>query len=149
MTRTAQNEFKKNESMKKQEQEEIYIRQFITELGTVSPSKGFHKSILKKIKPNPSISVYKPVISSVAWKIIGTTLITLFIAVFLFVPNGSEANSLFSQLPEMKFPEMAFSLPKISLPVINLSPIVMQSLVGFIILAIFTIITNLRKWKIS
>ncbi|RAI90155.1 hypothetical protein [Algoriphagus yeomjeoni] len=135
--------------MTNQGKEEEYIRQFISELGTMSPSVGFHKSILEKINSRTSLTVYKPVISSLAWKIIGSTLVILFITVFLFAPNGSEANSLFSQLPDITYPELAISLPKISVPVINLPPIVLQSLISFIILASLAFITTLRKWKIS
>ena len=135
--------------MKNQDTEDLYIRQFITELGAEMPSEGFHKSILQKINPRTSVSSYKPAISSTAWKIIGSALAILFITVFLFVPNGSDANSLFNQLPIVTFPKVAISLPKLSLPVINLSPIVMQSLVGFIILAFLTVITTMRKWRIS
>lgn len=135
--------------MKNQGKDEEYIRQFITELGTVSPSEGFHKSILEKINSSASVSTYKPVISSLAWKIIGSTLAILFIAVFLFVPNGSEANSVFSQLPELTIPAVAISLPKLKVPVINVSPVVIQSLLAFLILAFLTFITTLRRWRIS
>lgn len=135
--------------MKNQGIEEEYIRQFIAELGTESPSEGFHKSIMKKINPRTSLSYYRPVISGLTWKIIGTTIAILFIAVFLFVPNGNEANSLFNQLPGFSFPEVAISLPKVSLPIIDVSPIVLQSLVAFILLAFLTVVTSMRRWKTS
>lgn len=133
--------------MKNQGKEDEYIRQFISELGTEDPSEGFHKSILSRLNHAPSASVYRPVISSLGWKIIAGAIATLFITVLIFVPNGSDATPLFDQLPSISIPEVAISLPRISFPVINLSPIVLHSLVAFIILAFLTVITSLRRWK--
>lgn len=135
--------------MKNQGKEEEYIRQFIAELGTDTPSEGFHKSIMKKINPKTSLSYYRPVISSLTWKIIGGTIAILFIAVILFVPNGSDVNFLFNQLPGFSLPELAISLPKVSFPVIDVSPIVLQSLVAFMLLAFLTVVTSMRRWKAS
>ncbi len=104
---------------------------------------------MNKINPRTSLSYYRPVISGLTWKIIGTTIAILFIAVFLFVPNGNEANSLFNQLPGFSLPEVAISLPKVSLPIIDVSPIVLQSLVAFILLAFLTVVTSMRRWKTS
>ncbi|SFT66373.1 hypothetical protein SAMN04489724_1478 [Algoriphagus locisalis] len=133
--------------MEKREKEEEYIRKFITELGTESPSKGFHKSVLSKLNPGTSRSIYRPVISPFMWKLIGGAIATLVISVLLFVPNDNQ-NPLINQIPEFSLPEVAVSLPKIALPVIDISPIVLQSLVVFTLMAFLMVVTKIRKWRI-
>ncbi len=58
--------------MNDQDKEQDYIRQLIYELGKMEPSVNFHKNILSKLNWKRSISTYKPVISTLAWKIIGS-----------------------------------------------------------------------------
>lgn len=135
--------------MKNLSKEDDYIRQFIFEVGTENPSMDFHKVILERLNPKRSVSVYKPVISSLAWKIIGGAISVIVISVLLFMPSGENTSPLFDQVPAVSIPKIAISIPKITLPVIDLSTIVIQSLVVFIVLTFFTIITTLKKWKVS
>ncbi|WP_339704309.1 hypothetical protein [Algoriphagus aquimarinus] len=135
--------------MKNLSKEDAYIKQFKSELGTDEPSAGFHKSILERLSPNKSVSVYRPVISSFAWKIIGGAIAVIVISVLLFLPSAENALPLVDQLPRVAIPKIALSLPRISIPIINLSSIVIQSLVVFTLLACVTVISSLKKWKIS
>ncbi|WP_057939870.1 hypothetical protein [Algoriphagus resistens] len=135
--------------MNKQGKEDEFIRQFIGELGTENPSIGFHKSIVAKLNHVPFASVYKPVISALAWKIIGCAIASIVISVLLFLPGGQNSISLVDQVSKIPFPQVTISLPKVSLPVLELSSLVIQSLVVFIVLGIITVITTLTKWKIS
>ncbi|REG91027.1 hypothetical protein [Algoriphagus antarcticus] len=135
--------------MKNLSKEDIYIRQFITEVGTENPSAGFNKSILKRLKSNRTAADYRPVISSLAWKIIGGAITAVVISVLLFLPSGENTLILFDQVPAGSIPDLAISLPKISLPVINLSSIVIQSLVVFILLAFLAVITTFKNWQVS
>lgn len=135
--------------MNKQGKEDEFIRQFICELGTEEPSVGFHKSIVAKLNHMPFTPVYKPVITTLAWKIIGCAIAAIVVSVLLFLPGGENSASLFDQASKIPYPQVSISLPKISLPVIELSSIVIQSLVVFIVLGIITVISTLTKWKIS
>ncbi|WP_339753821.1 hypothetical protein [Algoriphagus aquimarinus] len=135
--------------MKNLSKEDTYIKQFMSELGTDEPSAGFHKSILERLSPKKSPSIYKPVISFFAWKIMGGAIATIVLSVLLFLPSGDNALPLFDQLPQVFIPKISLALPKISLPVLNLSSIVIQSLVVFTLLACVTVISSLKKWKIS
>lgn len=128
--------------MKNQNKEDEYIRQFITELGTEETSQNFHKAILNKLNNTKSVSVYKPVISSLGWKIIGVTIAAIFILVLTFVPGGNGI-SLFDRLPSLAIPTI--SLTRIPLPIIDISPIVIQALSTFTLLAFLVVFTSLRK----
>ncbi|PZX50121.1 hypothetical protein [Algoriphagus chordae] len=135
--------------MKNLSKEEEYIRQYITELGTEAPTTGFHKTILAKLKPKRSVSVYSPVISALAWKIIGAVIAVLVISVLLFLPSGQNTIPLIDQLSAIPIPQVTVSLPQISFPKINLSLITIQALVVFSLLAAVTVITTFKKWKVS
>lgn len=135
--------------MKNISTEDQYIRQFISELGTEKPYSGFHKSILKRLKPKRRVSVYKPVISSLAWKIIGGVIAVIVIVIILFLPSTESTTLLVDQIPKVSIPQLTMSLPKISIPTLNLSTIVIQSLVVFSLLAFLAVITTLRRWKLS
>jgi len=130
--------------MKNLSEEDEYIRQFISELGTENPSMGFHTSIVKKLRPKQSISAYQSVISPLAWKIISAGIAVIIISILLFLPSGGNTLSLFDQVGAV-----TISLPKITLPIINISPIVIQSLVTFTLFASLTIVTTLKKWKVT
>ncbi|MDR7130370.1 hypothetical protein J2X69_002720 [Algoriphagus sp. 4150] len=135
--------------MKNLSKEDKYIQQFISELGTDRPSAGFHKSILEKLNPKQTLTVYRPVISPLAWKLIGSGIAALVICVLLFLPGGENSTPLMDQVPKISIPQVAISFPKVSLPDIDLSPIVIQSLVVFILLAILSAITTLKNLKTS
>jgi len=135
--------------MKNLGKEEEYIRQFISELGAEAPSVDFHNSILKKLNPYRSVSVYKSVISPLAWKIIGGAVTLMVISVLLFLPSGDYHKPLFNLLPAIPIPQLAINLPKVYLPVIKLSTIVIQSLLVFILLIYITIIVTIKKLKVS
>lgn len=135
--------------MKNLSKEDEYIRQFIIELGTESPSSSFHKSILNRLRPKQTISAYRPVISSLGWKIIGGAIAAIVVTVLLFLPSGGNPTPLFNQIPSVSIPQVAISLPKIYFPNLELSTIVLQSLVVFTLLAMISIITTLKKWKVS
>ncbi len=133
--------------MKKLRTEEEYIQLFLAELGTEKPSLDFHKSILERLDPKRTTSVYSPVISSSAWKIIGGAVAAIVFSVLLFLPGGENApQTLFDQMPTVAFPQVAISLTKISIPAIELSSIVIQSLVVFILLAFLSVITTVKQW---
>lgn len=135
--------------MNTQGKEDELLRQFICELGTEEPSVGFHKSIVARLNHAPVASAYKPVISTLAWKIIGCAIAAIVISVLVFLPGGGNHIPLVDQVSKISFSKVALSLPKVSLPVLELSSIVIQSLVVFIVLGIITVITTLTKWKIS
>ncbi|TXE12295.1 hypothetical protein [Algoriphagus aquimarinus] len=135
--------------MKNLSKEDEYIKKFMSELGTDEPSEGFHKSILERLSPKKSVSVYRPVISSFAWKIIGGAIAVIVLSVLLFLPSAENALPLVDQLPQVAIPKIALSLPRFSIPIINLSSIVIQSLVVFTLLACVTVISSLKKWNIS
>lgn len=133
--------------MKDPQKEEEYIRQFINELGAEKPSPGFHKSIVKRLGHSPAASVYRPVVSPLAWKVIGGAVVAIIVPVLIFLPLGESSLSLFDQVPEISIPRVAVSLPKISFPAVNLSPIVLHASVAFLLLAFLTVMGTLRKWK--
>lgn len=135
--------------MKKLRTEEEYIKQLLAELGSERPSVDFYKSILERLHPNRTTSAYNPVISSLAWKIIGGAIVAFVFSVLLFLP-GSEntTQTLFDQMPTVAIPQVAISLTKISIPIIDLSSIAIQSLVVFILLALLSVITTVKQWKI-
>jgi hypothetical protein len=135
--------------MKNISTEDQYIRQFISELGTEKPYPGFHKSILKRLKPKRTVSVYKPVISSLAWKIIGGVIAAIVIVVLSFLPSTESTTLLVDQIPKVSIPQLTMSFPKISIPTLNLTAIVIESLVVFSLLAFLAVITTLRRWKLS
>ncbi|WP_192346806.1 hypothetical protein [Algoriphagus sp. Y33] len=134
--------------MKNLREEDEYIRQFISELGIEKPSVGFHKSILEKLNPKQTLSTYRPVVSSFAWKLISSAIVALVLYVILFLPGGG-ATPLADQITGIYIPQVIISLPKISIPELDLSPIVIQSLIVFILLAGLSAITTLKKIKIS
>ena len=135
--------------MKDLSKEEEYIRQFISELGTENPSERFHKSIVGKLRSTQPISVYKPVISSLGWKMIGGAVAMLVISILLFMPFGVNTTPLFDQFTPDLIPKLSIKLPKITLPSLDLSASVVQSLLVFTLLVFITIITTLKKWDFS
>lgn len=135
--------------MKNLSKEEEYIRQYISELGSENPSEGFHKSTIGKLRSTQPVSVYKPVISSLGWKMIGGAIAILVISILLFMPYGANTSPLFNQLTPELIPQLSIILPKIALPSLDLSASVVQSLLVFTLLIFITIITTLKKWDLS
>lgn len=135
--------------MKNQDKEDEYIRQFITELGPDAPSFSFRRSVLDKLNQRHYVSTYKPVISSFSWKLIGAGIAAIVLVVLLFVPFTQNATLQVNQLSDYTIPRLAISLPKISLPTLNLSDIAGQSIIAFCLLALLTVVSSLKRWKIS
>ena len=135
--------------MKNQGKEDEYIRQLITELGTDEPSSNFRRSILDKLNQKNSVSIYKPVISSFTWKLIGGSIAAIVVIVLLFVPFSENAPPQLYQLSDYAIPKFSISFPKISLPTLMLPDLVGQSIIAFCVLALLTVVSSLKRWKIS
>lgn len=135
--------------MKNLEKEDEYFRKFFSEVGTEDTPIGFHKSILEKLSPKGVVSEYKPVISSMAWKIIGVTIALLVVSVLLFLPYGGNNLPLLDHVPVFTTQEFSISLPKMKLPTIELSSVAIQSLIAFMLFASISIISTVKKWRFS
>lgn len=131
--------------MKNLSKEDEYFQQLLQELGSEKPSAGFHKSIVKSLTQKKPFVVYKPVISPLAWRIIGGVISAIIIGVLLFLPSESDTVSLFHQV---SLPQIHIPFPKISIPIIALSPIVFQSVIVFIVLTILMVIITFKKWRV-
>jgi len=133
--------------MKSQLNEEDYIREFIFELGTEKPSINFRRMLMKKLDMTRSRSVYHPVISPLAWKLIGSGISILVVCVLLFIPDGKESITLVQHLPDFTVLDWNIKLPKLIFPKIHFHTIALKSSVGFMVLAIIAVIFSIKKWR--
>ena len=135
--------------MKSQLNEEDYIREFIIELGTEKSSINFRKVLMKKLDLTRNRSVYHPVISPLAWKLIGGGVSFLVVCVMIFIPGGKESITLVQHLPEFSFFDWHVQLPTLTLPKFHFYTVALKSLVGFMLLAIIGVVFSIKIRRLT
>lgn len=122
------------------------IGKWIHEAGTESLKADFHLSVLKKIESLPKTSsIYQPVISPFAWKLILIFITGIFGGSLVFLPSNQNDISLFDKLPPVKLPSPSFSLYNFSLPTIDFSQQFSLGIIAFFILGFIMIVGTIRN----
>jgi hypothetical protein len=122
------------------------MKKWIVEAGTDSPGDEFHWSVLKKIEALPQArTVYRPVISSLGWKLIVGFIASIFAWCILMVPARPETSTLFDKIPKLKTPIPSFKLVDLSFSIPDFGPQFLLGIAVFFIMSFLLIIGTLQN----
>lgn len=120
----------------------------MSEAGSESPNKDFHRKILSQLEAKKSFS-YQPLISPTVLKLIVAGILLLGILTILFIPGSEKSLTYWDKIPELTPTFLNINLPKITIPKFHLGPIFNTSLLVFSIFMFSWIIYYTKRLNIE